>query len=116
MSQNQKTRSKLLIGAIMRAAAAGSTPSAMPPGKVAAIAGLAGFVLRLFRSRDNRPGIPDPSGPGPSLSRRGRGRPARIQQGSSKGDRRKPMMQGRTSRPSSDPAASSAGKGEVNHG
>ena len=116
MSQNQKTRSKLLIGAVMKAAAAGSAPSAMPPGKVATIAGLAGFVLRLFRSRENRPGIAGFPAPQPSFPRRGRGRPARMQQGSGKGDRRKPVTPAGTSRPSSEPAANPVAKGGINHG
>ncbi len=88
MSQNQKTRSKLLIGAVVKAAAAATSPTALPPGKVAAIAGLAGFVLRLFRSRDTRSGVPCLPESGPSLPRRGRGRPARIRQGSEKGSAR----------------------------
>lgn len=101
MSQNQKTRSKLMIGALVRAAAAGSAPGFNPPRKLAAIAGLAGFVLRLFRSRDvpaahprgkkPRGSTQTASRPSPRCrSRLAPKRPARIQQGSPKAVRRKP--------------------------
>ena len=46
MSQNEKSRSKLMIDAVVQAAAAG------PLNKLTAIAG---FVLRLFRSRATMP-------------------------------------------------------------
>jgi len=55
MSQDKRTRSKLLIGAVMKTAAAGNAQPPAAAGKFAAIAGLAGFVLRMFRSRENRP-------------------------------------------------------------
>jgi hypothetical protein len=115
MSQNQKTRSKLLIGAVMKAAAAATSPT-VPAGKTAAIAGLAGFVLRLFRSRENRPGIAGLPAPQPSFPKRGRGRPARMQQGSSKGDRRMTATPAGAPRPSSESATNLTGKGGVNHG
>ena len=55
MSQNQKIRSKLMIRAVARAAAAGSVITCNPTKKFAAIAGFAGFVLRLFRYREALP-------------------------------------------------------------
>ena len=77
---SQKTRSKLVIDAVAQAAAlapTGAVAALSPLSKVKAIAGLAGFVLRLCRSRE----------PLPPLTRAGSGgarkRPARIQQGSS---------------------------------
>ena len=54
MSQNEKSRSKLMIDAVVQAAAAG------PLNKLTAIAGLAGFVLQLFRSRATMPPPPRP--------------------------------------------------------
>ena len=84
MSQNERIRSKLLIGAVMKAAAAGDAQSFASAGKFAAIGGLAGLVPRTFRSRGSRPWVPSLEEPRPRS-------PARIQQGSSKGDRRKPV-------------------------
>ena len=49
MCQNEKSRSKLMIDAVVQATAPG------PLNKLTAIAGLAGFVLRLFRSRVTGP-------------------------------------------------------------
>lgn len=59
MSQNQKTRSKLVIDAVATGAAAFAPTSAVAAiSKVKAIAGLAGFVLRLFRSKEPLPAEP----------------------------------------------------------
>lgn len=52
MCQNERSRSKLMIDAVVQAAAPG------PLNKLTAIAGLAGFVLRLFRSRATLPPRP----------------------------------------------------------
>ena len=59
MSQNQKTRSALTINAVAAGAAAlapkvATTGAAVlnPLNKLEAIAGLAGLVLRLFRSKE----------------------------------------------------------------
>jgi hypothetical protein len=82
MSRNQKIRSKLTIGAVMKAAAAGSAAASHPPMKYAAIAGLAGFVLRLFRSREPLPPA-NHGAPRPRLRTASKG-PARMQHRSSK--------------------------------
>lgn len=58
MSQNQRTRSKLTIDAVVQAAATGAATALSPVRKLDAIAGLAGFVLRLFRSREPLPAEP----------------------------------------------------------
>lgn len=62
MSQKQKTRSALTINAVAAGAAAlapkvAATGAAVlnPLNKLAAIAGLAGLVLRLFRSKEPLP-------------------------------------------------------------
>ena len=49
MLQHEKSRSKLMIDAVVQAAAPGSA------NRLTAIAGLAGFVLRLFRTRVSQP-------------------------------------------------------------
>lgn len=127
MSQTQKNRSKLMIDAVVKAAAAGLAPAPCTPGKLAAIAGLAGFVLRLFRTRD-LPASP-PRGKRPRKStaaaspaaapRRGSGRPpkpaARFQQGSSKAVRRNPPPHP-TGFPEANGTASAANRGGVHHG
>ena len=78
MSQNQKTRSTLAIDAVAQAAATGAATALNPLRKLDAIAGLAGFVLRLFRSREPLPPLAGlPAG-------QSRKRPARIKQGSGK--------------------------------
>ena len=77
MSQYQKTRSKLTIDAVVQAAATGAATALSPVRKLDAIAGLAGFVLRLFRSREPLPPMARPPSGG------ARKRLARIQQGSS---------------------------------
>ena len=77
MSQNQQTRSKLVIDAVAQAAAFAPTSAVAAISKVKAIAGLAGCVLRLFRSKEpvstkarKRPATVQPSsrkeGPGPA--------------------------------------------------
>ena len=114
MSQNQKKRSKLLIGAIMKAAASGSAAGLHPPGKIAAIAGLAGFVLRLFRSRET---LPSPS-TSPSHRHHLPGGPrgaARIKQGRPKGVRRKATAQTAVC-PSAHPTATSGNQGGFHRG
>ena len=88
MFQNQKRRSKLIIKAVVSAAAAATAPVFNQPAKIAAIAGLAGFVLRLFRSREPLPYLVNthPVNTPPSGCRKGA---ARIRQGLSKAVRRK---------------------------
>ncbi len=49
MKRDTSTRSTLSIDAVAQAAAQGGLPAAPALGKITAIAGLAGFVLRLFR-------------------------------------------------------------------
>jgi len=49
MKRNTSTRSTLSIDAVAQAAAQGGLAAAPALGKITAIAGLAGFVLRLFR-------------------------------------------------------------------
>jgi hypothetical protein len=78
MSQNDKTRTKLTIDAVVQAAATGAPDALKPLKKLATIAGLAGFVLRLFRSKQSLP---------PGLF--GRQAAARIPEGSSNAVRRK---------------------------
>lgn len=57
MSQHERSRSKLMIDAVVQAAAPRSV------NRLTAIAGLAGFVLRLFRSRVTQPArCPEGSG------------------------------------------------------
>ncbi len=51
--QDTSTRSTLSIDAVAQAAAQGGLPAAPALGKITAIAGLAGFVLRLFRRSGN---------------------------------------------------------------
>lgn len=68
---SQKTRSTFSIEAVAQAVASGAVKALNPVGKLNAIAGLAGFVLRLFRSKEQT--SPEAGQP-----------PARIQQGSSK--------------------------------
>ncbi len=55
---SQKTRSTLTIDAVAQAAATGVAHALNPLRKLDNIAGLAGFVLRLFRSREQLPGKP----------------------------------------------------------
>lgn len=55
MSKNQRTRSTLTIDAVAEAAATGVASALNPLKKLDNIAGLAGFVLRLFRSRQQMP-------------------------------------------------------------
>ena len=82
---SQKTRSTLMIDAVAQAAATGAATALNPLKKLDAIAGLAGFVLRLFRSKEQL--LPLAGAP---VSRRSIGRgaeassqdPARIQPGS----------------------------------
>jgi hypothetical protein len=50
-----KTRSSLKIDAVARAAAMGSAGALNPLNKLATIGALAGFVLRLFRSKERGP-------------------------------------------------------------
>src|SRR5258708_5150228 len=83
---SQKTRSTLTIDAVAtgatalaaQASATGAATVLNPLRKLDAIAGLAGFVLRLFRSREQLPPIACPP------SGRARKRPARIREGSGK--------------------------------
>ena len=49
---SQKTRSRLTIDAVAQAAAEGAANALSPTGKIRAITALAGFVLRLFRSKE----------------------------------------------------------------
>lgn len=49
---SQKTRSTLSVDAVAQAAAEGAVSALSPTGKIRAIAALAGFVLRLFRSKE----------------------------------------------------------------
>ena len=52
---SQSTRSKLIIDAVATGAAALAPGAVSPVGKLKTIAGLAGVVLRLFRSKEPRP-------------------------------------------------------------
>lgn len=52
---SQKTRSTLSIDAVAQAAAAGTANALNPLKKLDTIAALAGFVLRLFRSKEQLP-------------------------------------------------------------
>jgi len=79
MSQNQQTRSKLIVDAVATGAAAFAPTSAVAAiSKVKAIAGLAGFVLRLFRSKEPLSLMARPPSGGTKK------RPARIREGSGK--------------------------------
>lgn len=80
MSTYQKTRSTLAIDAVAQAAAQGAARGPLTAVKVNAIAGLAGFVLRLFRrsvsgkdagiSPESRPNLSEAHGPAPGVRRR----------------------------------------------
>ena len=65
--ETTSTRSTLSIDAVAQAAAQGGLPAAPALGKITAIAGLAGFVLRLFR----RTVRPEGSGKDPARMRLG---------------------------------------------
>lgn len=80
---SRKTRSTLTIDAVAQAAATGVASALNPLKKLDAIAGLAGFVLRLFRSKEQL--LPMVGNPVPLKTRK---RPARIKQGSSQAVRR----------------------------
>lgn len=58
MSAKQKARSTLSIGAVAQAAANGAAGATYPGAKLNAIAGLAGFVLRLFLFKEQLPAGP----------------------------------------------------------
>lgn len=87
---SQKTRSTLTINAVAQAAAGGVANALTPLRKLDA---LAGFVLRLFRSKEQL--LPIVGAP---LSRRSTGgarkRPARIRPGSSRAVRGNAVGQG----------------------
>lgn len=85
---SQKTRSTLVIDAVAQAAATGAAGAPNPLSKLNAIAGLAGFVLRLFRSREQLPPAACPPAGG------ARKRPARIREGSGKAGRSQTLAKG----------------------
>ena len=74
---SQKTRSKLRIDAVATAAAMGAANALNPLNKIGQIAALAGFVLRLFRSKQQS--LPQATTPRP-----------KRQEGSPKGARKQP--------------------------
>jgi len=107
MSQNDKTRTKLMIDAVVQAAAAGAPTALNPLKKLDAIAGLAGFVLRLFRSKEPVPtGLP------------ARRAAVRIPEGASNAVRRNatPPASGPGVPSGSRPLSAATRKGGLNHG
>lgn len=75
---SQSTRSKLIIDAVATGAAALAPGAVNPVGKLKAIAGLAGFVLWLFRSKEplspvaGRPSGQRPASVRPAFGKEGR--------------------------------------------
>lgn len=94
----KKTGSRLTIDAVAQAAAQSANPALSPARRLDAIAGLAGFVLRLFRFKEQ---LPD----GPGRIRKSSGNyPGRMK-------RRRPP--GRQTRPG---AGRNGQKGGLRHG
>jgi hypothetical protein len=79
---SKKTRSTLSVDAVAQAAAHGGSGAFMPARKLNAIAGLAGFVLRLFRYKEQLPVGPgsfrESSGNLPGRKGRAGGSPRRF--------------------------------------
>lgn len=80
-SPRTKTRSSLTIDAVASAAAQGAATALLPHRRIGAIAGLAGFVLRLFRRS-----LTAPSGAGATISRRYPGAKAALERSRSGAD------------------------------
>ena len=83
MSQIPKTRTMLIIGAFIRAAATLATVTLSPLRKLSTLAGLAGQVLRLFRGRKEMPPAANP----PPFRQPASPAPGRLRQGSGQEDR-----------------------------